>query len=1123
MSGNHSRYSHQRHKRFVQSVLVQGAMVTDADQREAGTLLRRNTTTLGDTAIGTGVPKTGGILTYATTTGPADVVEVGGLRPGRVVADGHVGEVRLAEAMELTDIDGFDLLAKQADLLEGPALPEEGTFCLYADLFARHVGPAHDQRLVDAAFLSAETSVRIEQMAQLKFVRTEGDWTQDELRTAIETQLPAFGDLRLTSVEFVSEVIAPDECDPCATELTDVNLDAGNHLFRFEIHDARVNMPEFVDGEVRPASPADQIVVVKFSRDNGSVEVPASNASVLLSDALYDTAVFELVGPPGEQRLGLYSDGLTERASGLFGRADIEDQLGGTLDGMILRVWDGAVALDLSQNDLSPSPVGVQSAEGSITKSGGVWTLSVSLGGLALTFEAAERANGLPFIVPGDAYTIEIREYASASEDKLHWETLPTEVEHHYAFLGFVEDGAFDDGSDPDIRSRAFPALTELTAEDVAWSNHHHEDVEASTVQGAIDLLFDREVEGGGCLCTFCIDPERELGEQLEEILDNLREMGGAGALICIPAGIFVLEKPILFEGLVSVTLRGASVGATIIDVQSGSEIFAFTVLGTHEFVLEDLTIRCSELDIAGILSCPSVAVLRLWRTTLLLDGPDDREQQALRFGPLGGWPSVTMDLRESQFAIGRNTVAVQVEGVPARTTMENCLVVGVATEVPEIGGKLAAAAEAVAEMRIRRRTPAMEERIGNGIIAEIPGTGRFVFDMTSIPSSNRRAALKYWTVALPLLRRDGQIASPAAFDRIKASLHRLNWAVRTVAMTEAGIAQRIASGTEVPGETPRFPILGSVTGRREPVADIREILAGRFAPASVASMARARSEMRITSEDEDRAHSLGIDPAVIAALGAARGQRIAEMAVRFLADEVQLAAYGNVFGALAAPQSPSLPNIGLLVSTDKEFDNLVTGNAFAGVDIAIALQGGGQRVPRGDLTTPSTTTVRDNRITRPIRTGVIEPGFGDMVPNYSITLLGLGNITVENNTIQQTPYEGMPENIQDVILDPQQDKASTCFAAIGLQGVCGPAIRVIGNAGHNYRHAVLLDCQPAHEGQIQPPPFFQPNAWIVKENTVFPTARERMNLAVFPEVGMMGGLIPAVRLLIEHNHPELP
>ena len=35
MSGNHSRYSHQRSKLYSAVSLLQGSMVTDADQREA--------------------------------------------------------------------------------------------------------------------------------------------------------------------------------------------------------------------------------------------------------------------------------------------------------------------------------------------------------------------------------------------------------------------------------------------------------------------------------------------------------------------------------------------------------------------------------------------------------------------------------------------------------------------------------------------------------------------------------------------------------------------------------------------------------------------------------------------------------------------------------------------------------------------------------------------------------------------------------------------------------------------------------------------------------------------------------------------------------------------------------
>ena len=50
MSGNASRYSHQPNRRYSLLLPSQGAMVTDADQREAAEIQLTNTATLGDTA-----------------------------------------------------------------------------------------------------------------------------------------------------------------------------------------------------------------------------------------------------------------------------------------------------------------------------------------------------------------------------------------------------------------------------------------------------------------------------------------------------------------------------------------------------------------------------------------------------------------------------------------------------------------------------------------------------------------------------------------------------------------------------------------------------------------------------------------------------------------------------------------------------------------------------------------------------------------------------------------------------------------------------------------------------------------------------------------------------------------
>ncbi len=92
---NFSRYSHQPDRRYTRVDPYQGAMASDADQIESADIARRNDETLGDLAIGSGVPQVDGLLAYATAAGPPDIIRVAQVIPGRVLADGRWGVLRL--------------------------------------------------------------------------------------------------------------------------------------------------------------------------------------------------------------------------------------------------------------------------------------------------------------------------------------------------------------------------------------------------------------------------------------------------------------------------------------------------------------------------------------------------------------------------------------------------------------------------------------------------------------------------------------------------------------------------------------------------------------------------------------------------------------------------------------------------------------------------------------------------------------------------------------------------------------------------------------------------------------------------------------------------------------------
>ena len=175
-------------------------------------------------------------------------------------------------------------------------------------------------------------------------------------------------------------------------------------------------------------------------------------------------------------------------------------------------------------------------------------------------------------------------------------------------------------------------------------------------------------------------------------------------------------------------------------------------------------------------------------------------------------------------------------------------------------------------------------------------------------------------------------------------------------------------------------------------------------------------------------------------------------------------------------------------------------------------------------MSTPHMATVRDNFVSRSIRSGIIGSGFGDTVPNYAITLWDMNNVTVENNTIEQTLPDGVGSEIQGVITSPNLDPASQSWAAIGLQGQMGPKARIIGNSAHNFRHCVYILSEPVATMPVSPADEGQyPNHWLIKENSAFPVVRGSGMTGIIPQtVDLINQFRGRVRISGNDNHPEL-
>lgn len=1088
MSGNHSRYSHQRSKLYSAVSLLQGSMVTDADQREAQSVAARSGRITSDMALASGVPEKSGVLEYEFIGGPPDVVSTRSLKPGRVVADGKWGIVRLENAQTLNAAVPLDLLAKQADFLAGAAVPDDARYLVFADVWDRHVGPAEDGRLLDSAFLGAETSVRKARMAQMKLVKTDSFSQRD--RDIVQSELPIFGGLRLKDAVLTAPLAPKDDCDPCAATVP-AETGTQNHLFRIEIHQSQFARPQVDGGDVFIDKTGDTILV-KFSKDNGSIEIAGAHFKQLTSDTEFNDKVFEIATLTSEQQLGVPSNPDQPRTAQLLSMTQLKQKSANDLKDTIIRVWDGAVTLDLSANNLNPEPVGSGQYQGTASRAGSTFTMELSVADLKLRFEADISGGNMPFILPGDAWAVDMREFADATDTHLRFEAEPVEAEHHYTYLGQVAGKKFvPENEMSDMRSRAFPALGDLKAQQVAWSNDNHTTIKTNTVQGALDILFGQE--GGDCLCTFCINSSTKLHEQLEQIREKLTAMHTEkpdqklnAALICFPRGVFALEQSVDFKGLGFVTLRGAGREATEIRMLESATLTVSTCDG---FAVDDLSMFSADKKGTALLAVKSTETVDISRAMFsAAPGPDAKNvafplvqiEQDIADGDTAVWVTASI------FNVLENRIGLTIAG-HGMHTVRDCQFNGIPPYYSKrIIGLIPKVFGAVKYVAKPQGVPFGKE---SGIF-ELQGAGNNALDLSAFPMAERNEI----------------------FDFIKGNksvfgASDLNTAAKWKTFTdnvEGGTAEVLKQRVTV---TPVQPIGrgggaviggGAVRGggagggagvtRGFVIGNGGAVLGGATGATTGRTGAMLSGTGRITRNSNFAVLMDTITPAdpritgVVANLGAADKQKIGNL-LEVLATRTSVASYQRNFGLVI--------DAGALACTN------VVSNHFEWIHSAVIVKGANEASEGAHVPLTAALSIKDNRIKRAALLGISGAAFsGDIYP-AAITCDDVGYLKLENNLVQQS--FGDTSGIKDY-LEYLSDLSETYEGkfAIELRGAVGPVVHAVGNDAVYFTHAIGVTGAIAYQANPMQEATRRQNIWMFRENTVLPCTQAQITALFF-------------------------
>lgn len=467
MKAEISNIADQDAKRFTSVVYQLARMRTDWDDNASEQIRKNLLDGVSLTALGSGTPSHHGMI-IQTQAGDDPMQLAVSATGGKVVADGVVGRLVVRTGDDASEDPGAYVNQSDLHLFGTPALQKtnlhDQSYVLYADIWDRTVTAFDDEDLLDVALHGADTTGRERRCTQLKIAKA-GDLLvagSDPCNPSFRPdRIPATGN-GIFNLALNDKTIAPDDCDPCASEV-DIDEEVGNHLFRLEVHHVKYG------GARRPNR-----LIFKYSKENGARRF----ASDVTPEPEFVYEHFsghagQLLGMPSDDwiKANLYDpDGTTPSLRGIFRRTahpDLE----------FVRRWDGYIDLELNAGTWEI--LAAVHGDGVPTSSGvadGILTLVFD--GMTLTLALENKS-----FLAGDTWYALLRNRAPGDQQIKVVSETPFGVRHHYCILGMVEaeggklkvveDGTINllDGAltAHDRRRLQFPSLTCLGAEDVGY------------------------------------------------------------------------------------------------------------------------------------------------------------------------------------------------------------------------------------------------------------------------------------------------------------------------------------------------------------------------------------------------------------------------------------------------------------------------------------------------------------------------------------------------------------------------------------------------------------------------------------------------------------------------------
>jgi hypothetical protein len=423
-------------------------------------------------------------------------------------------------------------------------LPDDGTHLVYVVGWQREITPTELPEMLEPALDGLDTTTRWQTVWQVRVLPDVGDTAtcgtpDDELAGWIDESSPSTARLTTDTIDI------DDPEDPCLVPPTEGYSGTENQFYRVEIHTVGAT-----DDNGNPLT--QESARFKFSRENASVRTSvvsiADDAESVTVGRIGRDAVLRFRPGDWVEIIDDYRE-LNHRSGQMLRVADVDPETreiafedaieadlvpsGGAGDTMTTRHtrlirWDQAGVIRLDDD----------SEWADLDDDGSDGLIPVPPAGSAVVLESGITVTFSTAASPGGYHEMDHWRFAARTAGtriEILREAPPDGVQRHYSRLAIVQPG----NPNP-LDCRVF------------WPPQFE--------------------AGEGCACSVCVTADGHNAGDLT-IAAAIDQVGAAGGTVCLEAGVYILQQPLLLSGRNAISIAGQGLGTILVYQGAGGAV----------------------------------------------------------------------------------------------------------------------------------------------------------------------------------------------------------------------------------------------------------------------------------------------------------------------------------------------------------------------------------------------------------------------------------------------------------------------------------------------------------------------------------------------------------------------